>query len=256
MSNAECAIEDSVGYVTIQREDALNAIDSPTKADITETLKAWREDDSVRVVVIRSEGDRAFCAGGDISEVPEVDYSLEYFTETWEELFDVMLTMDAPTVAKVDGVALGGGFDLMMHADVVVAAEDAKLGQPEVGLGIVNHFSPPMLLETVGLRKTVQLMVTGEPITGAEAERIGLVTWSVPGDELDAKVDDVVSSILEKSPRIVGKLKRGIYTSLDMSPTAARDHLEAVALDSARTDPDLREGIDAQLENREPEWPT
>jgi len=254
MGNASFAVEEHVGYVTIEREEALNAIDSPTKAEIIETLKGWRAGDEVHVVVVRSEGDRAFCAGGDLKEVRELDYSLKAFTDTWEELFEVLTTMGAPTVARVDGYALGGGFDLMLHCDFVVAADDAMLGQPEVGLGIVNHFSPPMLLQTVGLRKTMELLLTGEMVSGAEAERIGLVTRSVPRDELDEAVDSLVDSLLAKSPRIVAKVKRGLYTSLDLSPSAARAYLEAVALESARVDPDYREGVAAQLEGREPDW--
>lgn len=254
MVNADFTVEERVGYITIQREEALNAIDSPTKAEITETLRAWRDGGEVRVIVIRSEGDQAFCAGGDLKEVVEQDYSLKYFTDTWEELFEVMRSAP-PIVARVDGYTLGGGFDLMLHADFVVAEDGAQLGQPEVGLGIVNHFSPPLLLEMVGLRKTMQLMLTGETISGAEAERIGLVTRSVPADDLDQAVDELIDSLLEKSPRIVKKVKQGIYSSLEMAPASARDHLEAVALESARTDPDYREGVDAQLEGRDPEWP-
>lgn len=255
MVNAEFRVDGPVATVAIQREEALNAIDSPTKTAIIDELDGWRDED-VRVVVIESEGEQAFCAGGDLHEVKEMDYSLKHFTDSWAELFEVMTTMPQPTIAAVDGYTLGGGFDLMLHTDIVIAADDATIGQPEVGLGIVNHFSPPMLLATVGLRKTMELMLTGETISGAEAERIGLVTRSVPADELDETVEEVAESLVSKSPRIVGKLKRGIYTSLDMSPAGARSHLESVALESARTDPDFREGVDAQLENRDPDWST
>ena len=255
MSHAEFTVEERVGYVTVDREDALNAIDTPTKRDVIDTLAAWRDDDAVRVVVLRSAGDRAFCAGGDITEIPEVDFSLRHFTASWAELFEVMRSMGAPIVAKVDGYTLGGGFDLMLHADLVVAADDAMLGQPEVGLGIVNHFAPPLLLRTVGLRKTMELMLTGEPVSGAEAARIGLVTQSVPREALDDAVDDLVATLLEKSPRVLGELKRGVYLSLELSPAAARDHLEAVALEAARTEPDYREGVEARLEGRDPVWP-
>ncbi|MFB6353320.1 MAG: enoyl-CoA hydratase/isomerase family protein [Halobacteriales archaeon] len=253
MVNADFTVEEHVGYVTIQREEALNAIDTPTKREMIDTIGAWRDDDAVRAIVIRSAGEQAFCAGGDLKEVVEQDYSLSYFTDSWEELFEVMRSAP-PIVARVDGYTLGGGFDLMLHCDVVVAAEDAQLGQPEVDLGIVNHFSPPLLLELVGLRKTVELMLTGETISGTEAERIGLVTRSVPADELDEAVDAVVESVRQKSPAIVQRVKDGIYTSLEMSPAAARDHLEAVALESARTEPYYKEGVDAQLEDREPDW--
>lgn len=254
MVNASFTVEDYAAYITVEREEKLNAVDTPTKNEIIDRLRQYEDDNDVRVVVFRSEGDRAFCAGGDVQEIPEVDYSLEYFTETWDELFTTMRHLGMPTVAKVDGITLGGGFDWLLHTDFVIAASDAEIGQPEIDLGIVNHFSPPMLVEQVGLRKTLELLLTGETITGAEAAEIGLVTRSVPRDDLDDEVESLVRTLANKSPRIVEKVKDGIYTSLELPPSAARSHLEAVSLESARTDPDYREGVDAQLEGRDPEW--
>jgi enoyl-CoA hydratase/carnithine racemase len=254
MVNATFTVENHVGYVTIEREEKLNAMDTETKHAIIEELEGYRDDDTVRVVVIQSEGDQAFCAGGDVQEIPEVDYSLQYFTESWEELFQTMRDLGIPTVAKVDGITLGGGFDLMLHSDIVIAADDARIGQPEIDLGIVNHFSPPMLLQQVGLRKTMELMMTGETISGAKAADIGLVTRSVPREDLESEVDSLVKTLANKSPRIMKKLKEGIYTSTNMVPDAAKSHLESVSLESARNDPAYREGVDAQLEDREPNW--
>lgn len=254
MVNASFTREASAVYVTIEREEKLNALDTPTKAEITERLESYRDDDEVRAVVIQSEGDRAFCAGGDIAEIPEVDYSLSYFTETWHDLFETMMSSPVPIIAKVNGFALGGGFDLLLHTDFVVAADDARLGQPEVNLGIINHFSPPMLLQRVGTLKTFELLMTGEPISGAEAEEIGLVTRSVPTSDLDEEVEELVTTLTNKSPRVLGKLKRNLYTSTNLPPTAAREHMERVSLDAARTDRDYREGVDAQLEDRDPDW--
>jgi enoyl-CoA hydratase/carnithine racemase len=255
MVNASFEVTDGGGYVTIERAEALNALDTPTKAAITDRLRDWRADDAVRAVVLRSEGDRAFCAGGDINEIPEVDYSLEYFTETWGELFETMRTLGKPTIAAVRGYALGGGFDLVLHTDIPIAADDALLGQPEAGLGIVNHFAPPMLLRTVGQKKTMDLMLTGEPISGREAAELGLVSRSVPAGDVEAEVEDVVEAIAAKSPRVMGKLKTGIHEAVERSPADGRSHLEEIAHDAARYDPDYREGVDAELEDREPEWP-
>lgn len=254
MANATFTVENHAGYVTIEREAKLNAMDSATKEAIIDELEAYREDDDVRAVVIRSAGDRAFCAGGDVNEIPEVEYSLQYFTESWERLFRTMRDIGMPTVAKIDGITLGGGFDLMLHSDFAIATDDARIGQPEIDLGIVNHFSPPMLLQQVGLRKTMELMMTGETISGTEAADIGLVTRSVPREAIDDEVASLVETLVNKSPRIARKVKEGIYASANMAPDAAKDHLEHVSLDSARTDPDYREGVDAQLENRDPDW--
>lgn len=253
MAHADFSISDGVARIELQRPDALNAVDTATKTTITETLRRYKSREDVRVVVFQSQGE-TFTAGGDIKEVREQEYSLSYFTETWEELFDAMTNLGKPTVARIDGYTLGGGFDLMLHTDIAVAAEDAKLGQPEVSLGIVNHFSPPILRESVGFKKTLDLMLTGETISGAEAERLGLVARSVPGDELDDEVDRVVESLKAKSPRVLEKLKQGLWDTLDKSPSATRAHLESVALESARVDPDYEEGVSAQLDGRDPEW--
>lgn len=253
MVDVEFTVADEVGRVRLTRPDALNAVRLPTKRAVVDRLREWDGDDEVRVVVIESEGE-AFCAGGDIEEVRERDYALEPFTDSWRELFETMTGMAQPTVARVDGYALGGGFDWVCHADIAVAADDATLAQPEVGLGIVNHFSPPKLRAAVGDARTRDLMLTGRQVTGAEAATMGLVARSVPAPELDDEVESVVDALRAKSPRVLRKLKAGLYETLDASPTAARDHLERVALEAAREDPDYREGVAAQLENREPDW--
>lgn len=253
MVNADFTIVDGIARIELQRPEALNAVDMPTKREIIDRIRSYRDDDSVRVVVFQSEGE-SFCAGGDLDEVVEHDFALEPFTESWEELFEAMMRLGKPTVARIDGYTLGGGFDLMLHTDIPIAAADARLGQPEVGLGIVNHFSPPLLQQTVGLTKTLDMMMTGEMISGEEAARWGLVARSVPAEELDDEVDSVAHSLATKSPRVLRKLKDGIYTTAEMSPRAARSYLETIALDAAQNDPDYREGVEAQLEDREPEW--
>lgn len=253
MVNANFSVEDGVARVELDRPEALNAVEMPTKRAIIDQVRSYGDDDDVRVVVFQSTGD-AFCAGGDLEEVVEHDFALEPFTESWADLFEAMTNLGKPTVARVDGYALGGGFDLVLHTDIPVAAADARLGQPEVGLGIVNHFSPPMLQEKVGLTKTLDMMLTGDTISGEEAAQLGLVARSVPSGELDDEVDAVAESLADKSPRVLRKLKDGIYATAEMSPRAGRSYLEAIALDAARTDPDYREGVAAQREDREPEW--
>ena len=253
MVDANFTVEEGIARIELDRPEALNAVEMPTKRAIIEQVRSYKDDDDVRVVVFQSAGD-AFCAGGDLQEVVDHDFALEPFTDSWEELFEAMMNLGKPTVARIDGYTLGGGFDLMLHTDIPIAAADAQLGQPEVGLGIVNHFSPPMLQETVGLTKTLDMMLTGEMISGEEAARLGLLARSVPPEELDDEVDSVAESLAAKSPRVLRKLKDGIYATAEMSPRAGRSYLEAIALDAARNDPDYREGVEAQLEDREPEW--
>lgn len=253
MVNATFSVVDGIGRIRIEREEALNSIDLETKEAIIDQLDNYGDDEDVRAILFETEGDRAFSAGGDLQEVEEVDFALEPFTESWERLFTRMTTLDTPTVAKVDGYTFGGGFDLILHTDIVIAAEDAPIGQPEVNLGIVNHFSPALLPRTVGLQKTLDLLLTGQPITGAKAAELGLIARAVSADQLDAEVESVLEALKSHSPEILARIKSVVYEGIEMSPTAAREHAENVAHDAARG-PWMREGVEAQLEDRDPEW--
>lgn len=253
MTHAEFAVEEHVGTITIDRPEALNAIDLDTKAEMVATLEEWRDDDDVRAVCFESAGD-AFSVGGDLKEVEELDFALQPFTKSWRELFETMVTLGKPTVAKVDGYTMGGGFDLVLHTDLVIAGENARFAQPELKLGILNHFSPALLPGTVGIKKTLELMMTGDPITATEAAECGLITKAVPAAELDGVVDSYLESLVAKPPGVMAELKDAIYTSADMAPTAARDHVESRALRQAREEGWMREGVEAQLEDRDPEW--
>jgi len=253
MVNATFSVADGVARIRVEREEALNSIDLETKEEIIERLGEYDDDEDVRAVLFETAGEKAFSAGGDLKEVVEEDFALEPFTESWDRLFTRMTTMDTPTVAKLDGFTFGGGFDLMLHTDIVVAAEDAKIGQPEVNLGIVNHFSPAFLPPAIGTKKTLDLLLTGDPITGAEAKELGLVARAVPAEELDAEVESVLSSLKSHSPEILSRIKSVVYEGIEMSPSAARDHAENVAHEAAEG-PWMREGVEAQLEKRDPSW--
>ncbi|MFO7927592.1 MAG: enoyl-CoA hydratase/isomerase family protein [Halobacteriota archaeon] len=253
MVNATFSVADGIGRVLIEREEALNSIDLETKEAIIETLSDYEDDEDVRAVLFETAGDRAFTAGGDLKEVVDLEYELEPFTESWDRLFTRMVTLDTPTVAKVDGFTFGGGFDLILHTDIVVAAEEAQIGQPEVNLGIVNHFSPALLPGTVGLNKTLDLLLTGEPITGKRAAELGLVARAVPADDLDEEVESVLSVLKSHSPEILSRIKSVVYQGTEMSPSAALTHAERVAHETG-DGPWMREGVEAQLEKRDPEW--
>lgn len=253
MANASFDVEAGVGRIRIERDESLNSIDLDTKEEMIERLARYDADEDVRVVLFESEGDRAFSAGGDLKEVERLDFALEPFTESWDRLFGTMLDMGTPTVAKVDGYTFGGGFDLVLHTDIVVASEDAVIGQPEVDLGIVNHFSPALLPDTVGLKKTLDLLLTGEPITGREAAECGLVSRAVPREELDREVESILDTLRSHSPEILARIKEVVYEGIEMSPSAARRHAESVAHEASRGHW-MREGVISRLEDRDPEW--
>lgn len=255
MSTVSFEKEDGVGRIVFENPEKRNALTLEMKLEIIELLEASRNDEAVSVIILESGGTRAFCSGGDLQEIPENDFRLKEFFDSWEQLFETLRTVELPVIAKVDGWTLGGGFDMLLHIDIVICDEEAMLGQPEIGVGVLNPFSASMLPELIGLRKSMELMLTGEPISGCEAERIGLVTRSVPSDELADEVMEMAEKLQQYSPRVLALTKKSLYDSAQMEPISAYHHLKERSLKHARDDPDYMTGIEAQLSGSEPEWP-
>jgi len=254
MADVEFEASAGVGWVSFRNEEKRNALTLGMKDEMIEILRRVGEKDDIAVVVLESAGTDAFCSGGDLQEIPDHDFRLERFFNSWEQLFETMRTVEKPIVAKVDGWTLGGGFDMMLNTDIVIAADDAMMGQPEIGVGVMNPFSAALLPELVGLRKAMELMLTGKPISGREAESIGLVTRSVPDEALNEQVQRTVDALCQYSPRVLALVKEGMYDTIEMTPTAAYHHLKDRSLKKANSDPDYMTGVTAQLEGREPDW--
>lgn len=258
MGDLDYSVDDGVATITIQRQQQLNALDSYTRLDIMDYLDDVKDDDNVRVVVLRGEGEN-FCAGGDMSEFEEYERDnwiegFEEMVDKWIAMFDAMKNLGKPTIAQVDGYALGGGFDVLLFADIVVAAEDSTLGIPEIEVGMVEIFGSAMLPHIAGIRNALEILMVGETMNAAEAERLGIVNRVVPAEELDDEVAAITDQLCEHSPRILRKLKDIVYTSYQMSPNSAMKYARRESLNEAREGPDFPEGFAAFLEDREPEW--
>lgn len=251
MEHIEVDIADGIGTVTVARyEEARNAFNDHTKTEILQVLNEFRDDEDVRVVVFRTEGD-IFSAGGDMKEGGEHTHSIPVIksaAEDWEDLYMTMLNMGKPTVAIVDGDVIAGAVDLLLFTDFVFAAESAEFHLPEVFMSHVDYFNVSMLPHHVGPKAALNFILTGGPINAAEAKRIGLITDVVPPAELDERVAEVTADLLEASPRIIKLLKKTVYENLDMSPNAAFMHSKQVSMENLRTNPNYEEGFDARLE--------
>jgi enoyl-CoA hydratase/carnithine racemase len=258
MDDVEFTIEDSVAEIVVHREDKKNAMESALREEtIAPLIRDCREDDAVHVLVFRTGGDDVFSTGGDLQELLDNDFEAEAIKqigESWEELHFQLQNLGKPTIAVVDGLALAGAANLLLYVDIVIASTDAKIGWAGVDRGIVEWFSSTRLQHYVGPRKAMYYLLTGDLIDAADAEDMGLVTMAVAPDELDATVEQVVDSLRNKHPETLRRLREAVYRSMEMSPSAALEATKRDVYELNSGDPPLREGIEAFLDGRDPDW--
>lgn len=245
-------VEGHVGILTINRPKTLNALDAPTLLALENELTELEADASVHVVVFTGAGDRAFVAGGDIADLNSRQGLAHYleFAEIIHRVFRRVETCDKPTIAAVNGWALGGGTELLLSTDIRILADHAKLGVPEITLGLFpGAGGSQRLMRQIAPCKAREMMFTGDRISADEALALGLVNKVVPGDKLMAEAMTMAGKIADKSPLVLKLLKRAMSNGADMPLPAALAHEQAViglVLDSH----DAHEGCTAFLEKR------
>lgn len=241
--------------VTINREKALNALNAETIAEMQKLFSYYWTDDTIKVVVITGTGPKAFVAGADISELADTD--LRSGTDTaarGQYLMKTIQNFPKPVIAAINGFALGGGCELAMACDIRLASEKARLGQPEVNLGIIPGYGGTQRLSRlVGRGKAMQLILTGEMITAQEAHRIGLVEEVYPHDELMTKAMEMAEAICAKAPIAIQTAKECINRGLDVALSVGCD-LEKVSFGQTCGTGDKNEGMEAFLEKRKPNF--
>jgi len=248
--------EKRIARITINRPEKRNALNQAVRLELRQALRDIEEDDSIRVAIVTGAGDKAFIGGADITELKEMTpIACEARASTLgQQLYTEIENLRVPVIAMINGFCLGGGCELAMCCDIRVASENARLGQPEINIGIFpGGGGTQRLPRLVGWGKAKELLYTGRIIDAAEAERIGLVDKVVPADELGSTVTELAETIAGKSPVIIRLLKkaitRGMYSNL---PDGLAYDKSTFSLCFA-TD-DHHEGITAFLEKREPEF--
>ena len=248
-------VRDHIARVTINRPDRRNSMSWDVITGLRKAMADAKEDDSVRVVVLTGAGEKAFCAGADLTGMRGDAGFVETHDARGElaRLFHDMWGLGKPIIARVRGYALAGGFGLALACDLVVAADDAQFGTPEINVGLWPYMITVPLVRSMPPKKALELMVTGRRVKADEAERIGFVTRVVPVDELDAATDALASELASKSPAIMKLGRDSFYAVWDENAKDALNYLHTMLTINAMTE-DAAEGIAAFAEKREPEW--
>jgi enoyl-CoA hydratase len=243
----------AVATLTLNRPDKLNALSEPLLRELLEEVERLDGDPSVRAVILTGAGSKAFAAGADIAALAEMTAAqARQFADLGHRLGAAIEQAHMPLLAAVNGFALGGGCELAMCCDIVYASDRAKLGQPEVTLGVLPGFGGTQRLSRrVGAGRACELCMTGELVSAEEALRIGLVDAVVPHESLLSRVTEVAQTIAARAPLAVSAIKRAIVRGRDASLAAALE-IEAASFASLFGTADQREGMRAFLEKRPP----
>ncbi|SOC36501.1 enoyl-CoA hydratase [Ureibacillus acetophenoni] len=247
-------IEEKVAVVTINRPPA-NALSRQLILEVNEMLNAFEHDESVRVILIHGEG-RFFSAGADIKEFTEVTSGEEFskLAAQGQEVFERLESFPKPIIASIHGAALGGGLELAMSCHIRYVAEDAKLGLPELSLGLIPGFAGSQRLPRyVGTAKAAEMLFTSEPITGSEAVQYGLANKAFQNEELLQKSTELAKKIAEKSPIALKAAIQMLQYSKDASYYEGVK-AEAESFGTVFVSEDAKEGIQAFIEKRKPNF--
>ena len=244
---------DGVALVTLDRPGALNALSFALMAQLDDALAALDDDESCRAIVITGAGARAFAAGADIGELAGATTESLRAGDPFAAV-DRVSRLRTPTIAAVRGFALGGGAELAMACDMLIAADDAQFGQPELKLGVIpGAGGTQRLARAVGRARAMELVLTGRRIGAAEAERMGLVTAVVPAAEVVTAALDLAARIAAMPPLAVQAAKAAVNAAQEL-PLADGLRFERDRFERLFGTEDQREGMAAFGEKRTPTW--
>lgn len=251
----EVKFEGPVCRLKINRPQALNALNAKVLEELEDVLFRSMDPDETRVIVIEGAGDKAFVAGADIAGMQEMSPTqARDFARQGQMITKALETLPQVVIAKVQGFALGGGCELAMACDMIIAAKSAKFGQPEVNLGIIPGFGGTQrLVRRVGMHVAMDMLLSGRArtLSGTEAHQVGLASRVVEDDKLEDEVQKAIRGILGAGPRAVAETKRLARDAYAMSLDAGLN-AEANAFAACFGEEEAQEGIHAFLEKRPP----
>jgi len=246
---------ENIGFLQINRPDKLNALNNETLDEINAVITKVYEDPSVRALIITGTGDKAFVAGADIIEIARLNKNTaREFSLKGQNIFKRIENCHKPVIAAINGFALGGGCELALACHIRYASENAKIGQPEVSLGIPPGYGGTQrLTQLIGKGRAFEMMMTGKMISAKEAERIGLINKVFPDNKtLISESQDLIKSILKNAPIAIGKVIRAGNAAMQTGVDGYKTEVELFA-ESVDTK-DFKEGTKAFLEKRKPNF--
>ncbi|MCK4427357.1 MAG: enoyl-CoA hydratase/isomerase family protein [candidate division Zixibacteria bacterium] len=250
-------IKDKVGIIKMNRPNAMNALNTETLQELSEAISGLNESGQVRVIIITGEG-KAFVAGADIAEMKDMSRDeAQAFSQKGQNVFDLIAKSEKPVIAAVNGFALGGGCELALACDIRIASDKAKLGQPEVNLGVIPGFAGTQRLSRlVGAAKAKEMIFTGDMIDAQTAHSIGLVNQVVPVDQLMNVCMELANKIASKGPTAIKLAKQvideGIGATFEVG--SAREGRERNGFAECFASGEAKEGMTAFLEKKKPNW--
>jgi len=250
-----CQIEEGIAIVTIDNPASLNALNTPTLNQLDQIFDKLAGSPEVKGVIITGGGEKSFVAGADISEFLQVKgNTAAAFMARGQRIFDKIETFDRPVIASINGFTLGGGNELAMSCDIIIASENAQFGQPEINVGVIPGAGGTQVLpRLVGEKKAKELVFTGAFISAQEALALGLVNKVVPQEKLRDTVMEMARAMLRHSPVILKLCKLAINKSLDVPLSIGMDYERDLFAMCFGTE-DQKEGSKAFLEKRKPQY--
>ena len=255
LENLLVDMDGAVATITVNRPKVLNALNTQTLDEIRRAILALKHDEGVRVVIITGAGEKSFIAGADINELSvQTPTGGRDHAMRGQHVLDLIENMGKPVIAAINGFALGGGCELAMACTIRIAADTARLGQPEINLGIMPGYAGTQRLSRlVGKGRALELLLTGDLVFAPEAYRIGLVNRVVPAAELMAEVRALAAALASKAPIAARYIIDAVNKGLQM-PFAEAQVFEATLFGLVSTTEDMREGTKAFLEKRKAEF--
>jgi enoyl-CoA hydratase len=249
--NIKFETKGAIAYVTINRPDKLNALNMAVMEELREAFTGLKADAAVRVVILTGTGEKAFVAGADIGELSKHNtVSAKEYTHKGQSVLDLIENLGKPVIACINGFALGGGCELAMACTLRIASENAKLGQPEVKLGIMAGYGGTQRLpRLIGKGRAMQLLLTADMISAAEAHRIGLVNEVVPLADLIKRAEEIAAKIIANAPLACQYTMEAVNHGMNMTLEEGL-YLEATLFGVCCSTEDKNEGTKAFLEKR------
>jgi enoyl-CoA hydratase len=247
--------DEATAIVTINRPTVLNALNTQTLDELRRALLELKQDQDVRVVILTGAGEKSFVSGADINELAvQTPTSGREHALAGQQVFDLIENLGKPVIAAINGYALGGGCELAMACTLRLAADTARIGQPEVALGLIPGYAGTQRLpRLVGKGKAMEMILTGAPIAADEAQRIGLVNRVVPAADLMAAARTLAAQLAKNAPIAMRYIIDAVNKGVEI-PFAEACQYEATLFGLVASTDDMREGTSAFLEKRKPEF--